>query len=27
MLLAWLVTVPVTAAFAVIALAPWRWLT
>ena len=27
MLLAWLVTVPATAAFAVIALAPWRWLT
>jgi PiT family inorganic phosphate transporter len=27
MLLAWLVTVPATAAFAVVALLPWRWLT
>ena len=27
MLLAWLVTVPATAAFAVVALVPWRWLT
>jgi PiT family inorganic phosphate transporter len=27
MLLAWLVTVPVTALFAATALAPWRWLT
>ncbi len=27
MLLAWLVTVPATAAFAVVALFPWRWLT
>lgn len=27
MLLAWLVTVPVTAIFAVVALLPWRWLT
>ena len=27
MLVAWLVTVPATAAFAVIALLPWRWLT
>jgi PiT family inorganic phosphate transporter len=27
MLLAWLVTVPATAAFAIVALAPWRWLT
>jgi PiT family inorganic phosphate transporter len=27
MLLAWLVTVPATAVFAVIALLPWRWLT
>jgi PiT family inorganic phosphate transporter len=27
MLLAWLVTVPATAAFAIVALLPWRWLT
>jgi PiT family inorganic phosphate transporter len=27
MLLAWLVTVPATAAFAAVALVPWRWLT
>ena len=27
MLLAWLMTVPATAAFAVVALLPWRWLT
>jgi len=27
MLLAWLVTVPTTAAFAAVALVPWRWLT
>ena len=27
MLIAWLVTVPATAAFAVVALLPWRWLT
>jgi len=27
MLLAWLVTVPTTAVFAVVALLPWRWLT
>jgi len=27
MLLAWLVTVPATAGFAVVALVPWRWLT
>ena len=27
MLLAWLVTVPATAVFAVVALLPWRWLT
>ncbi|HUI48240.1 MAG TPA: inorganic phosphate transporter [Acidimicrobiia bacterium] len=27
MLLAWLVTVPVTAVFAIVALLPWRWLT
>jgi PiT family inorganic phosphate transporter len=27
MLLAWLVTVPATAGFSVVALVPWRWLT
>jgi PiT family inorganic phosphate transporter len=27
MLLAWLVTVPASALFATVALAPWRWLT
>jgi PiT family inorganic phosphate transporter len=27
MLLAWLVTVPATAVFAIVALLPWRWLT
>jgi PiT family inorganic phosphate transporter len=27
MVLAWLVTVPATAALAVVALLPWRWLT
>jgi PiT family inorganic phosphate transporter len=27
MLFAWLLTVPATAAFAVVALVPWRWLT
>ena len=27
MLIAWLVTVPATALFAVVALLPWRWLT
>jgi PiT family inorganic phosphate transporter len=27
MLVAWLVTVPATAAFAVVAVVPWRWLT
>ena len=27
MLIAWLVTVPATAVFAVVALLPWRWLT
>lgn len=26
MLIAWLITVPVTAAFAIVALLPWRWL-
>jgi PiT family inorganic phosphate transporter len=26
MLIAWLITVPVSAAFAVVALVPWRWL-
>ena len=26
-LIAWLVTVPATAVFAVVALLPWRWLT
>ena len=27
MLLAWLVTIPISAAFAAVALLPWRWLT
>ena len=27
MLLAWLITVPATAVFAILALLPWRWLT
>ena len=26
-LIAWLVTVPATAVFAVVVLVPWRWLT